>query len=328
MNALKDSKALTPNAATDVWIAGSTVVVTTSSALISQDAALAQQATTLGHSVFSSAPGAIKQAIIIFNDGRDTKNTKSFNIDAAQDADIFRAEKAGQVPNPVGPVLKGDRSSTYIVGTVSTSVAHSSGSSESSESAAASALQAKRSALLVRIKYLQGRGVGVKPYLDQIATIDQRSKETGAEAAAVALGQLDKTISDQEKTLNARQTSSRTPATTAAAAPGSGADVDSLLQSMQDFNGTPKDYQQTLKKALMQKEFGDLTVMSGPFMIERARIAKRIREYEGQGRNMAGYKNMFRQTEAMIDTKDPRKMSEIASNVRYLQGQLSLTDFK
>jgi hypothetical protein len=309
LNCIQAAKVLPANTTIDVWVVGNQVIAVVGADLTATDAYLGKQAGTIAQSIFAPSASNAQQVTVIYTDKTGAKTYHAFTMTPNQAAEIARV---GVYDPRSTPATVGEKA--YIAGAAAMGAFRI-------EPAGVSMYNAKRSALMVRIKMLQGQGVGVKPYLDQMTQIDDRLKTSGPENAALALGTLEKTVAEQEKARAAVNKPTAVNGNTVQT------DIDSLIDTMKDFNGSAEEYKEVLKAALIQKEIG-FPVSNGPFLVERIRIAQMIHHNQSQGKDMSGPINIFGQIDNQIKSKDPRKLREIVPQIQYLQNQLGLKQLR
>jgi hypothetical protein len=98
--------------------------------------------------------------------------------------------------------------------------------------------------------------------------------------------------------------------------------------SVADYNGSMDGFVQQMVNSFVTKEVGQWVPRKGPFMIERLRIARRIHELEGKNVRVDGLGNLYRNMEDVVATQDPRRLSELSTDIRYLQSQLGLSQLE
>jgi len=212
--------------------------------------------------------------------------------------------------------------------------------------------QSQRVKLVERIKALEGKGVGVKPFFDEVSRIDGLYSHGDTAGATAALGRLGSTVAEHEQIIKTKSVVAARPAGAPAAAAAAAAPMSSAKQAamqqmlsqmraqgasqkqidtaLTNFQGTSDEYYDEIARTMLQHELGDLAPCEGPFRMERFRIAKKIQELRVTSVNTAGFTSFYRKLEemAVIAAKDPRKIAEMADNVRYMEKQLGLSELQ
>jgi hypothetical protein len=227
-------------------------------------------------------------------------------------------------------------------------------------SAAPAALTNQRTKILERLELLRKKGVGTQPYLAILSESEDAFKKGNVEAGKECLDRLDNSLKEQEKQLSSRSTirlktgvtqsvSLPAPPTTAppvavsgATAPG-GATRPGMIDlksghpeqdmfaaflgnhSITEVKGTESQAAETIAKAVLGKALGVDCPNDGPFLLERVRIGTRIHELDLKKMNVSSFRLYFHDNiEALILSKDPRTLKQIADNIKYLERQLGL----
>jgi hypothetical protein len=207
--------------------------------------------------------------------------------------------------------------------------------------------QAKRKKLVERIKWLESKGVGVKPFFDQLSQIDGLYSHGDSTTASAATARLVSTVSEHEQIIKQKAlTASRSAATAAppqmssakqaamehmlAEMRAKGASQKQINDALADFQGTSDAYYDEVARTMLQHELGDLAPCEGPFRMERFRIAKKIQELRNGGVSTASFVSYYRklEDEAGEAQKDPRRLAEMADNIRYMDKQLGLSELQ
>jgi hypothetical protein len=177
-----------------------------------------------------------------------------------------------------------------------------------------------KNALTKRINALAARRVGVKPYLDQLARVDDQAKRGELYEAAAGLAYLESVVDAQEQRFAQPVQRPSAPQRVASSVPSS---PDFLAQ----FAGkTDQNYDEDIAMTILRRECGDLAPSKGPFRMERFRIAKAIQLMASKGRDVESFKIMYKRIDALtiqIGT-DRRRMNGLADQIQYLQQQLGL----
>ncbi|HEY9719635.1 MAG TPA: hypothetical protein V6C69_19305 [Trichormus sp.] len=187
--------------------------------------------------------------------------------------------------------------------------------------------QIERAKVVSRIEALRAKGVGVAPYVQEIIRIDDVYTHGGDAVSMVS--RLDNSVTEQEKArqdmqnLVAGHSQPAVAAAPAARAAGARSDL-----SVADYNGSMDGFVQQMVNSFVTKEVGQWVPRKGPFMIERLRIARRIHELEGKNVRVDGLGNLYRNMEDVVATQDPRRLSELSTDIRYLQSQLGLSQLE
>lgn len=204
--------------------------------------------------------------------------------------------------------------------------------STAAASAGSDKYQIERAKVVARVESLRAKGVGVAPYVQEIIRIDEVYTH-GGDAVAM-IGRLDSSVTEQEKARQDMQnviTSHGQPATGAARANRSAASVAAPAAadaSVADYNGSMDGFVQQMVNSFITKEVGQWVPRRGPFMIERLRIARRIHELEAKNVRVDGLGNLYRNMEDVVAAQDPRRLSELSTDIRYLQSQLGLSQLE
>jgi hypothetical protein len=194
----------------------------------------------------------------------------------------------------------------------------------------------ERSKVVARIEKLKQQAVGVAPFVNRLAKIDESFEHSNVEAALESLSQLDESLLSQEqavKALHEKTDAGRAPAVSneapnmrnAAQKGQSQATRAATGPSVSEFNDA-----NSLFKSFVSSALGAYVPHEGPFLMARIQIAKRIRELESAKQDVRGYTSMFRSMDdlAIRCRKDPRLNPSLASDVKYLQSQLGLTELQ
>ncbi|HEY9718140.1 MAG TPA: hypothetical protein V6C69_11760 [Trichormus sp.] len=204
----------------------------------------------------------------------------------------------------------------------------------------------KRKRLVERIKWLESKGVGVKPFFDQLSRIDGLYSHGDSTTASTAMAHLVSTVSEHEQIIKQKSLTAARPVTAAAPQMSSakqaamqqmlaemkakGASQKQINDALADFQGTSDAYYDEIARTMLQHELGDLAPCEGPFRMERFRIAKKIQELRNSGAKTAGFVSYYRklEDEAAEAQKDPRRLAEMADNIRYMNKQLGLSELQ
>jgi hypothetical protein len=189
--------------------------------------------------------------------------------------------------------------------------------------------QIERAKVVARIESLRAKGVGVTPYVQEIIRADDVYTHGGD--AVSMISRLDNSVTEQEKARQDMQNivaGHGQPAAGAAPAahPATGASAADL--SVADYNGSMDGFVQQMVNSFITKEVGQWVPRKGPFMIERLRIARRIHELEAKNVRVDGLGNLYRNMEDVVAAQDPRRLSELSTDIRYLQSQLGLSQLE
>lgn len=295
------------------------------------DDQLRRRAGLIGRAIASKQRDDLKPLTILFQDRSNNVKEISFDLDQVRS---FAGGDDSFVTSVAMSAAEQANSSGYAPAPASygamTVAAASSIKSSNSQ------FQAERAKVAGRIEVLKAKGVGINPFVDELSKIDDQYKRADVGGATLALQRLDSVIDEQEKARKEAQTAlANRPAPSAQvvapkAAPGgrqlaAAAPGGSVITQ---FNGTTDDFVDQVVNQIVNKELGQFVPHKGPFMVERFRIAKRLKELEDQRMNVNGYATMYRNMEDIVASKDGRRLNELSMNVQYLQQQLGLAQLQ
>lgn len=295
--AMKTAGLVKPGNILDVWLLGDEAIISTSQEASGTDEMMRKQAFKMAKSVTPADLGNVKKLTFVFVDASDHGKKIEFNIDLLKDAE----------PNSDLAVVPFRRTSSASVGFVS------------SPKSAPAQYQTDKNALMKRINALAAKRVGVKPYLDKLARVDDQAKRGDLYEAAAGLAYLDSVVEAQEQRFAPAQRPAPPRAVVASSVPAS---ADFLAQ----FAGKTDDYAEEIAWTILKRECGDLAPARGPFRMERFRIAKAIQQLASKGRNVVSFTAMYKRIDALTlqTASDRRKMNELTDQIQYLQQQLGL----
>jgi len=195
-------------------------------------------------------------------------------------------------------------------------------------------LQSERTRMVTRIQALQSKGVGVKPFYDEMNKVDDYFKRAELGPATDTLRRLDNVLGEQERVQKARITANQP----AAAAPmPARPHAQPIAPSSAGWTGldisqnmTADAAHEEIARHMLQMELGDLAPSEGPFRLERFRIAEQIKKFQSQGARVDGLKTFYRRMDdlAVASIRDPKRMSELRDDVIYLQKQVGLGELQ
>lgn len=200
--------------------------------------------------------------------------------------------------------------------------------------------------LQAKIKKLAGLGAGVAPFENRLSEIDKASENNWV-ASSKSLSSLNDSVEAQLKSIAALRAPKPVaakvalPSNIASALPrgAQGQDMQrvvnrlaAVLPNSKDLlqvpnGGTADDFVQNLANQLAARELGGLGVpVSGPFLLERFRNLQRVNQMRAAGQNIDSYLDYWRRTEDTLKLakRDSSRLSELSSQVSYLQQQLGL----
>lgn len=204
-----------------------------------------------------------------------------------------------------------------------------------------------RDQLQAKIKKLAGLGAGVAPFENRLNEIDKTSENNWV-ASSKSLSSLNDSVESQLKSIAALRAPKPVakpvalPPAVAAALPkgAQGQDMQrvvnrlaAVLPQSKDLlqaapnGGTADDFVQNLANQLAARELGGLGVpVSGPFLLERFRNLQKVNQMRVAGQNIDSYLDYWRRTEETLKLakRDSSRLSELSSQVSYLQQQLGL----
>lgn len=198
--------------------------------------------------------------------------------------------------------------------------------------------QGERSKVAGQIEALRAKGVGVTPFIQELSKIDEAYRRADIEGAMASLTRLSSALGEQDRARQEIQTTTTTRARSMQPAYGGGtsrtlASVATTplnrigsagVPSVADFNGSMDGFVSAVINTALKEGLGNYVPHKGPFLVERARIARRIRELELQRVNVQGYASLFNNMEDVVVGQDSRRLNELSMDVRYLQSQLGL----
>ncbi|MBK9144942.1 MAG: hypothetical protein IPM23_20815 [Candidatus Melainabacteria bacterium] len=201
---------------------------------------------------------------------------------------------------------------------------------------------------------LEGLGGGIKPFADRLSQIDESFKKGDAQGAVRSLDSLDRSIESQLKSVTALRAPrpkaapasqvvssssnsriSQNPLMILARSEVGGKSLISpeTIASMNtgnysSFQGSPNEYLEKLARDLVGRELGGLSIpVKGPFRLERFRNVQRISELRKLGKRVDNYLYQYEKTEDLAAQahRDPGRVEELSSQVRYLAQQLGVS---
>lgn len=199
-------------------------------------------------------------------------------------------------------------------------------SSEAPQLGGSSQYLADRARVASRIEALKALGVGVVPFVSELARIDDIYKVGKAGDADAALSKLNAALAQQEQTRKEMQVASARQTARAKVATRTGSAATAA--SVADYQGSMDGFLANMISTMVQKEVGQWVPQKGPFLVERFRIAKRIHELETQNRRIDGIASLYRNMECVVASHDRRRLPELSMNIRYLQQQLGLSQLE
>lgn len=207
--------------------------------------------------------------------------------------------------------------------------------------------------LQAKIKKLAGLGAGVTPFENRLNEIDQ-SSENNWVASSKSLSSLNDSVESQLKSIAALRAPKPVAAKPAVslnpqvaqmlAARGvapQGSDMQKIvnrlatvlpeskgsLSSLVNNGGTADGFLENLANQVASRELGGLGIpVSGPFLLERFRNLQRVNQLRSEGRQINSFLDYWKRTEEQVKLakRDNSRLSELSSQVSYLQQQLGL----
>jgi hypothetical protein len=319
LSAIKASKAAGSDNIRITSLHTQTIVTVQSDASLSNEESLKDRAVTIARLV--SQDKATKPLTILFNDRANKVKEVSFDtteltqLAAGSEIMHIALNDADEAVDNISPA------SSHTVASVSASMA-------------GSKFQSDRTRLAERIDSLRTKGVGVTPFVQELSRIDDLYKHGGVAQASSSLSKLDETLTAQEKyRVEMQATAAHNSRIQPASYSGSAGHVVAAVaavnaSSVADYHGSMDGFVEQMINSAVSKEVGAYMPVKGPFLIERFRIAKRIHELELQRTRVDGYACLWRNMEDVVAAKDPRRLSELNNDVRYLQSQLGLAQLE
>ncbi|MGD9684972.1 MAG: hypothetical protein AB7W16_27715 [Candidatus Obscuribacterales bacterium] len=198
---------------------------------------------------------------------------------------------------------------------------------------------------------LEDLGGGIKPFADRLSQIDESFKKGDSQGAVRSLDSLDRSIDSQLKSVAALR-APKPKVSPASQVVSSGAQSQNPLMILarsevggkslispetiasmntsnySSFQGSPNEYLEKLAKDLVGRELGGLSIpVKGPFRLERFRNVQRISELRKVGKRVDNYLYQYEKTEDLAAQahRDPGRIEELSSQVRYLAQQLGVS---
>ncbi|MCA9804035.1 MAG: hypothetical protein KC777_18830 [Cyanobacteria bacterium HKST-UBA02] len=202
---------------------------------------------------------------------------------------------------------------------------------------------------------LEGLGGGIKPFADRLSQIDESFKKGDSQGAVRSLDSLDRSIESQLKSVTALR-APKPKVSPASQVVSSGSQNSQVSQNpllilarsevggkslispetiasmntsnYSSFQGSPNEYLEKLAKDLVGRELGGLSIpVKGPFRLERFRNVQRISELRKMGKRVDNFLYQYEKTEDLAAQahRDPGRIEELSSQVRYLAQQLGVS---
>lgn len=205
------------------------------------------------------------------------------------------------------------------------------------------------SELKTNLNQLESLGGGIAPFVNRQKQIEQTFANGEQEAAVKDMTALNKSATDQLANLKALRTTKRVIArpkglpvmpiasvNTLSVSPQTMSDLGKLMAAnpgvtagnYSKYEGDADGFLKVVAENIAARELGGLGIpCKGPFRVERFRNLQRINELRQKGTKIEGYLDYYRKTEdvAGLCKNDPSRISELSSEVRYLEQQLGLS---
>jgi hypothetical protein len=337
---LNEAKLSNQNNSIDVWLAYDQAIVLMAVDSNMSDENLKKMAIIIGQVLSSKEPSQIKSITAIFYDQANQAKFKKISLDAAQ----LRAIQNDTCDNIV--VMAGERVNTSSpnpsyhkqIAITSPTIKERPTVTISKESQFS--YQTERSKVVARIQALQAKRVGIQPFYTELARIDELYKESDLSKASASIARLNNILTEQENQLKAFQpggaqaklkgnVSQNAKPFDIVNAPTPTQDLLGGNRAISDYSGTDVDLAKQVIKTIIARELGQDSPLEGPFLLERLRIARRMQELEKSGMKIDGYRYFLRQKiEALVASRDVKRMTELRDNIIYMQQQMGLPELK
>lgn len=311
VKALKDAKVTSVDEPLEVWLLADNVIVVFPADAAGSEDALRKRAADIARAAVSAAVPPMRQMTVAFSDKANPARLRVFVLPGDVLKSLSQSNADDSKLLAAVRMSEGERSplqQTRVVEKLSMAA------SGSPTAGGLSEFSGERNKLATKLQALQGKGIGIKPYSDELARIDGLYGKAETDRAWGALNRLASLVREQEYKM-------QKPVSGAAISSARAQEANNV---MAQFQGSNDAYYEQVKAAILARELGSDAPVDGPFQQERFRIAKRIQQLEGQGMRVDSYRGSYKQLEVIAATKDIRRISELKDRIRYLEQQLGL----